>query len=293
MNPSEEENTLKELIKVASTTKTIKDFVAVFKVAVAALGDLKQTVLTQTQKQFSTLKDTIVKDVNDIKGQLGSKIEVALKEQEISLNFLRDKVRSLKDGYTPVKGVDYFDGTSADEEKIIAGVLTKIPPDVEETAIETRDKLESLEGDERLDASAIRNLPEATKAIAEAIPGWGAHPLTIQGLGITIDENTRFINFKGAGLSSVTRSVDGIVEVTIAGASGAGTQVLEETPADSGDHTNFTLAHTPLTGTLLLYRGGARQQSIGLTPDFTLSSATITLTTVLQTGEVLLATYQY
>lgn len=32
-----------------------------------------------------------------------------------------------KDGYTPIKGKDYFDGKNADEEKIIITVLSKIP----------------------------------------------------------------------------------------------------------------------------------------------------------------------
>lgn len=51
----------------------------------------------------------------------------------------------LKDGKTPVKGVDYFDGG----------------PD---TPAEIKIKLELLQGNERLDASAIKNLPE-TKMI--------------------------------------------------------------------------------------------------------------------------------
>lgn len=49
-------------------------------------------------------------------------------------------------------------GKDADEEVIIQKVIENITLPNEESAEETRDKLESLEGDARLDASAIKNL---------------------------------------------------------------------------------------------------------------------------------------
>ena len=58
-----------------------------------------------------------------------------------------------KDGYTPIKGVDYKDG----EKGEIGPAGKDGSPD---TPAEVRDKLESLQDDERLDASAIRNLPD-------------------------------------------------------------------------------------------------------------------------------------
>ncbi len=81
------------------------------------------------------------------------------------------------------------------------------------------------------------------------------------------------------------------ISFTSTASGGGGTAVPEETPTDTGDHINFTIAHTPLAGTFKLYRGGARQQSGGV--DYTLSGTTITLVNILQTGEVLLADYIY
>ena len=87
------------------------------------------------------------------------------------------KKLDLKDGYTPIKGVDFFDGKDgkngldglpgipgtngldADENKIVQQVLDNIPK-VEVEAIEIVQKLESLTGENRVDASAIKNLPE-------------------------------------------------------------------------------------------------------------------------------------
>ena len=51
-----------------------------------------------------------------------------------------------KDGYTPIKGVDYFDGNDADEEKIVEDVLDQIPkPDDGKTPIKGEDYLTDTE----------------------------------------------------------------------------------------------------------------------------------------------------
>jgi hypothetical protein len=69
-----------------------------------------------------------------------------------------------------------------------------------------------------------------------------------------------------------------------------GSVVSEEVPLDSGDHINFTIAHTPTTGSFRLFRGGARQQSIG---DYLLTGAALVLSVALADGEVLLADYSH
>lgn len=71
------------------------------------------------------------------------------------VNDTLDKVKKIKatpgkDGYTPLKGVDYFDGTD--------GIPGKDgSPD---TAEQIANKLETLKDEARLDASAIKNLPK-------------------------------------------------------------------------------------------------------------------------------------
>lgn len=77
---------------------------------------------------------------------------------------------------------------------------------------------------------------------------------------------------------------------TISATGSGGTKVRDEVPTGSG--TTFTLAHTPLSGTLQLFRGGARQQA-GAGKDYTISGVTITLATSLASSEVLLADYEY
>lgn len=67
-------------------------------------------------------------------------------------------------------------------------------------------------------------------------------------------------------------------------------QVFGENLTLQGLGPAFTLAHTPIVGSVRLYRGGAYQQ-VGV--DYTISGSTVTLTNALISGEVLLADYNY
>jgi hypothetical protein len=73
---------------------------------------------------------------------------------------------------------------------------------------------------------------------------------------------------------------------------GGGTAVYNETETVAGSGTTFTLAHTPVTGTVRLYRGGSRQQ---LGVDYTMSGGTGTFTPAADPSgtEVFIADYIY
>ncbi len=73
---------------------------------------------------------------------------------------------------------------------------------------------------------------------------------------------------------------------------GTNSLVYGETPSGTvnGSNTSFTIASTPVSGTLMLFRDG--QLLVGGGADYTLSSTTITMTTAPVTGSVLLAYYQ-
>ena len=137
------------------------------------------------------------------------------------MNFIYDKVRRSKegkDGYTPRKGIDYFDGKNADEEKVIKNVLEKIVlPEVEPEKL--REKLESLKGEDRLDKDAIRGLQEEFRALREQIVAsrrLGAGPRqrdmwiietpsgTLDGANLTFTLSTNYID------NSLTIIADGV-----------------------------------------------------------------------------------
>lgn len=103
-----------------------------------------QKILASTKQQIRDLEVLITEKTTSNEALL-VKIQSAFKEQSDTLNMIRDKARNLKDGYTPIKGVDYFDATPADEAKIVIEVLKQIPVPVEETAEQLAEKLDSID----------------------------------------------------------------------------------------------------------------------------------------------------
>jgi len=71
-----------------------------------------------------------------------------------------------------------------------------------------------------------------------------------------------------------------------------GFSVTSEVPAGSinGINRNFTLTHTPIAGSVALYRNGIRQSAPG---DYSIAGATITFAAAPLAGDSLLADYRY
>lgn len=196
------------------------------------------------------------------------------------------------DGYTPVKGIDYFDGkdgenlsnekiielikeTNTEKEvepvdynKIIEEVLSKIPPiPVPEVDYESLKKFCFNE---------IMKLEEARPRGRQ-----------LQSAGPT----TSFGDISDVEVSGIQTGqsiiYNGQVFIPYTPTESL-SMSFSETPAGSG--TDFTLEHTPINNSLRLYRGGARQKPI---EDYTIDANNITLIISLSIGEILLADYEY
>lgn len=133
------------------------------------------------------------------------------------------------DGKDGRDGVDGKDGEFTEEirDELALSVESQLAPMIiEETSPEVlRNKLESLEGDNRLDASAIKNLPEATERIVNA---GGSRGLDIgNGSG-------DFFRATKLTLEGATISVDGR-HVTLSNIAGGGSGGLEVTESDLTD----------------------------------------------------------
>jgi hypothetical protein len=105
---------------------------------------------------------------------------------------------------------------------------------------------------------------------------------------------SQLVSLSPVGTSDLVPVVDSISgetrHVTVDDLRSGVVSVSEELPLDSGDHINFTIAHTPTAGSFRLFRGGARQQS---TSDYVLTGAALSLSVALADGEVLLADYSH
>lgn len=94
--------------------------------------------------------------------------------------------------------------------------------------------------------------------------------VAIKDEGITILNPANSIDFVGTGVTAT--AVGSTASVNIPGG-GSTTEVRNEVPTDHGDGT-FTLAHSPLPGTLIFFKNGIRML---LTGQYSVSGTTITL----------------
>lgn len=145
-----------------------------------------------------------------------------------------------KDGYTPVKGVDYFDGKDGKDAEF----------DPEEMAITVVNYLETLEGDDRLDKSAIKGLDNVVFSadLNRAIE--------------ILDQRTQFLINKQTTTVSGSGAVDSVNGQT-------GVVVLDADDIDDTSTTNKFVTAGDLTKLSNLSGTNTGDQTISLTGDVT------------------------
>lgn len=144
------------------TDQNAAEFDGIHKVLTAFTDKIKN----DTSTDFTKLSADLKKQVNDV---------FVAQRLDAMQAMINHKLAKVRDGKTPIKGVDYFDGQpgkSIDKATVVAAVIAQLPPPDEETAEDQRDKLESLKGDARLDKSAIKGLDDELKRI-ELLPRGG------------------------------------------------------------------------------------------------------------------------
>lgn len=225
--------------------------------AIKQMETLYGNKLSSADKELTKKTDSAIKILETLQKQ----VEKALLDQQRGINFIYDKARGLKNGKDGKPG--------AKGDKGDPGTPGKNGTEI--TAEEVRDLLESFQDPEDyLDANFIKNLPEATKhIIATATSLWNLQDVDVSGIvaGQALKwDGVRWIPFTPAG---------------------GNTSVYNEVVSGSG--TSFTLANTPVSGTLRVYANGQRLLP---TTDFSLSTATITTVLSWSAGSIS-ADYEY
>lgn len=222
---------LKELIEYVKGAKTVittqqrEDFARLEASLTKAWRDFQDDQVNGNTDQFEGMK----KNLDELMSSVRFSHEAMIAEAQAKIDTVRDGIDG-KDGKDGADGLDGKDGS----------------PDTPE---EVRDKLETLQGEERLDASAIKNLPSLIEKESAPFRG-GIRGVEVFDEGIT-KGSFKFLNFTGAGVT-VTR----VGEYAVISISGGGPG--SSTPSqESGTITNLTdivtLAQTPIANTLLLY----------------------------------------
>lgn len=127
--------------------------------ALEKLQETYGTAVNRVHSEHSSAYRDLRKQVNEaFVGETISKMKDEHGERMKTIDEKLKTIKNGKDGHTPIKGKDYFDGTNGiDGNKIRAG--------------EVRDKLETLKGEDRLDKSAIKGLEEELKGIKKGVSG--------------------------------------------------------------------------------------------------------------------------
>lgn len=266
--------------------------------ATADILEKGDVAVFQKLLEYEDERDEIKEEISSIVDEAISKIDEALSKIENG--------QDGRDGVDGRDGRDGRDGKDADENKIIERVLSSVKvPDKEELKYEIlseielpengkdadeeaivkkiegnipalgeriRDSLELLEGENRLDAKAIKNLPQMTQTVIReqmhvggfetpikagsnitvAKDASGAYVITgsasggghtIQDEGINLTQRTK-LNFVGAGVTVTDDSGNDATVVTISTSAGAGYQAPTSGSVD-GSNTVFTWAVAP------------------------------------------------
>ncbi len=195
---------LEKMLSMVQSSVTKKEFVDAFKVVVDTIQGLRKSNETEfglIHDNFQILASKIKQDstssLEDIKNQVDhlfvsnqlDKIRAAINDQvNYQMSIIDQKLNTIKDGERGLQGPPGKPGKTT--------VIVK--PD--NTSLK------------RIDDELFK-LKETNKRI----PGWGAHPLTVQSSGVTADENARVLNFIGG---TITHRPDGVDDITTGSGSG-------------------------------------------------------------------------
>lgn len=235
--------------------------------------------------------------------------KVILRTEEHLVKKIDSRIGTMKDGYTPVKGKDYRDGQDGKtptEKELLALIETLIPEVVDgetpseeqlaeligrhiallppETSEGIRNKLELLEGKDRLNIKAIDGVPELLQT-----------EFTKNNQGRNVGGHGALYTLSDVSLAGIIagQSIqwDGHKWIAYTPAGSGGTPVFGENLTTQGPGTSFALAHTPIVGSVRLFRGGAYQSVAN--GDYSITGSAITLSNALLNGEVLVVDYSY
>lgn len=203
-------------------TKKLEKLLGVFEDPDVATKQEVAEVFAEILNQFKELDSNTVNNLNAIENKLtnlldsrGIVSEIKNKKEIDSINKrITKEIESIKKIISSIELKHGKDGKDADEEVIVGKVLEQIKlPEYKEIVLDSpeqmRDKLESLEGEDRLDASAIKNLP---KTVQNYIGGSAGNIKEIvAGTNITVDNSIigyPKISASGGSVSAFTDLTD-------------------------------------------------------------------------------------
>lgn len=273
MPPTEKPNLL-ELFKGMLDDHLGKaEFIKSFQNIISSVKRFETKLTDDFQNLSSTLLsklDTYRSDFDTFKAEVSATI--SSKTAHLS-DVLSGKIKEIDDKLATVQ-----DGADADEQQIVKDVLAQIKlPEQKEIILdnpeEIRNKLELLQGEERLDKSAIKGFDELEKSVTEAksiriSPGRSLLQLYVDG---SKKGAIQYLNLiAGTGITLSYNQAYGRNDVTITATGTASLSPIAVTGTVDDSNTSFTAASTP---NLVIVNGASYRHGHGVT----ISGTSITL----------------
>ena len=238
-------STLNKILGVFDNQQLTKaEFMRSFKNVVRIVLQISKKLdanYTELQAEFAKVQKSLADDNKSDLDEIKTQAQIAIAGAIKSMSDAHEaRVAKLE---TTVKGLK-----NTDEEALLERMKALIPPVVAETALQTRDKLETLQGDTRLDISAIRGMEDLIAKVragqAEGKPvrfGFGRTGMYIfvGGKKIGVVNMVDFV--PGTGMAIAYSIIEGRTTLTFT-SSGGGSTV--ETPAGTIDGTNTQFTPT-------------------------------------------------
>jgi uncharacterized cupin superfamily protein len=209
-----------------------KEVSAAFKKVVQYIKDEKQGML----KEMVSLKKAIDENVNRVDSTKAEELRQLRESLDLSSKELKDIITNVES-----KVIDHLESRlleTAFDDSTFKGTLieemTNMLPEekesISQTAEDIRNKLEALQGEDRLQVSAIDGLEDQLEALKKAIDGkvpfyvgtgsggGGGH--VIQDEGTSLEPNRKYINFVGDNVAATDDPANDATVVTISGGAG-------------------------------------------------------------------------
>jgi hypothetical protein len=247
MNPDALQK-LKEKLTAIDEAVTLNEL----KKAVEAMLQFSVKLQDKTEKELTTIAESVQIAISRIETMSQAQTDDAKQELQDSCDSMMSDMKfqceaMISEAQAKVDSVENGqNGVDADEEKVIQEVLARIPKEepIEETPESVRDMLETLEGEERLDASAIKGIEEMivakTPEQSRIITGMKGIEVFDEGINLGL---VHLLNFTGAGVT-VSRVGDSAI-IAITGGGGGGSVIATPTGTVDGANKTFTAATKP------------------------------------------------
>lgn len=270
-----DEKSLKFLTKLRSVLEddalTNADFLKAFDTVMKFAEALK----TSNQKEFQNLR----KSIADLSSEVRSETSYGTSEMKrvvsdfCAVEMARlHKLHEDKMAAVDARMASVVNGEDADEEKIVAEVLSQIKlPEQKENIVdgpdEIRNKLELLQGDERLDKTAIKGIEDIERDIKEIQIRPAGRVGGAKGIGLYIGGTKKLLSAQtmnivaGTGITISYAYANGRNDVTITATGTASLTPIAVTGTIDDSNTAFTAASAP---NLVIVNGASYRDGKGV-----------------------------